>query len=701
MERTALMIAKLARLLAGFTLTPVVFCAAVSGQQALPIYGKVLRPGKTAVVGAEVRIEKGGATKTGNSGEFELPMPQSLRVGLASVFTVTHYVILSPCELQRGRTYLRDPSMDPIELLVLPMGDSRLKAANLLASAKADPVIRILLKCVIEEDQASEFAEKPKAGGKPRSSLPSEQQFYFPGQAEKSPIEAKLRPIPRVSRPYLISAAYYSPVSQSAPGQFPAKPQKSEDPSRDEFLAKKAKDLGLSVEELKLAMKAWDESAEDPYEKGLAALRELRYADASRYISASITSSQGDVLKKYVMLARAEREQAHYAAAEAALRKVLAVHKDDALVLNLLGLVLLDQANYSEAEPLLKRSLAINEKALGPDDPVVAINLNNLATLYDDQGRYAEAKPLYQRAMAIDEKVRGPEHPEVAIHLNNLAVLYFKQGKYAEAEPLLKRALAIDEKVLGPNHPGLAIDLNNLAELYRKQGKFTQAEPLYKRALAIDEKTLGPDHPSLARGLNNLAALYAEQDKYAEAEQLYKRALAIREKTIGPNHPSTADTLNNLALIYKKEGKYADAEQLYKRALTIDEKALGPDHPGLAIDLNNLATLYEKQGKYADAESLLKRSLVINEKALGPDHPEVATGLNNLATLYDDQGKYADAESLYRRALAIYEKALGPDHPSVATTAENLAVLLRKLGRDAEADAYVQQAAKIRAQKKP
>ena len=52
--------------------------------------------------------------------------------------------------------------------------------------------------------------------------------------------------------------------------------------------------------------------------------------------------------------------------------------------------------------------------------------------------------------MAIDEKALGPDHPNVAIDLNNLGVLYDAQGKYSEAEPLFKRALAIDEKALGP-----------------------------------------------------------------------------------------------------------------------------------------------------------------------------------------------------------------------------------------------------------
>jgi Flp pilus assembly protein TadD len=46
-----------------------------------------------------------------------------------------------------------------------------------------------------------------------------------------------------------------------------------------------------------------------------------------------------------VPLARAEYEQGHYAAAEAALGKVLTVHPDDPLVLNDLGVVLTDTAN--------------------------------------------------------------------------------------------------------------------------------------------------------------------------------------------------------------------------------------------------------------------------------------------------------------------------------------------------------------------
>jgi tetratricopeptide (TPR) repeat protein len=73
--------------------------------------------------------------------------------------------------------------------------------------------------------------------------------------------------------------------------------------------------------------------------------------------------------------------------------------------------------------------LEISEKALGPDNPDVAIALNNLAELYYNQGRYEEAEPLYKRALKILEDTLGPDHPEVALTLESLKALYKNLGK--------------------------------------------------------------------------------------------------------------------------------------------------------------------------------------------------------------------------------------------------------------------------------
>ena len=75
-------------------------------------------------------------------------------------------------------------------------------------------------------------------------------------------------------------------------------------------------------------------------------------------------------------------------------------------------------------------------------DVILAATLNNLADRYKQDGRYADAEPLYKRVLAINEKALGPHHPSVALALNDLAELYLAQGRYANAEPFYKRALA-------------------------------------------------------------------------------------------------------------------------------------------------------------------------------------------------------------------------------------------------------------------
>ena len=226
----------------------------------------------------------------------------------------------------------------------------------------------------------------------------------------------------------------------------------------------------------------------------------------------------------------------------------------------------------------------------------MATSLNNLAGLYREQGKYAEAEPLYQRALKIDEKALGPDHPDVAIRLNNLAELYRAQGKYAAAEPLLQRALKIWEKALGPDHPDVAAILNNLAELYRDQGKHAEAEPLFQRALKIDEKALGPDHPDVAHRLNNLASLYQAQGKYAEAEPLYQRALKIRGKGPGAGTPRRGPKPQQPGSTLPIPGEVRRGRAPLSAGPENMEKALGPDHPDVATGLENYANLAQENG---------------------------------------------------------------------------------------------------------
>ncbi len=666
----------------GVAIALLIFCAAVSSQQRPSIAGIVHQVEGSPVSHAEVSVEGAGTTVTSDSGQFALAMGANLRVGMAAVFHVKDWVVLKPCELRNGRTYLRDPAAEPIEFFVLRRGDPRLRAVNTSWS---------IIGCVVVEE-ASQFANKPKSDGGPRGSLdniPSQQlhSTYF---------EASSIPRGEASHSLLVEASYHPPLLQNQ-YQRRSRSQLSGGLGQDDFLAAKAKELGFSVEELESAIDAWSVSVQDLYQKGLAALYYGKYEEASTYISDSIAASKDkdNVIDRYVPLARAEFEQGRYAEAEFALRKALAVHSDDPVLLNNLALALDAQAKYKEAEPLYQHALQIEEDAFGPNDPAVAALLSNLADNKVQAGRYDEAEPLYKRALQIDEQGADINQVSIATVLHNLAVLYQDQGKYSEAEPLFKQALAIDEKTLGPDHPSVAKVLGNLAVLYQAQGRYSEAEPLYKRALEIDEKTLGPGHPSEARALSNLASLYQAEGKYLEAEPLYKQALAIDEKAFGPDHVSEATALSNLAALSQSQGRYSEAETLYKRALAIDEKTFGPDHPSAVTALSNLGGVYQALGRYSEAEPLLKRALAITEKALGPDNPKVAARLNTLAAFYKAEGEFSEAELLYQRALAIDEKAFGPEDPAIARDLNGLALTYRNQGKLSEVEPLYKRALTI------
>jgi len=224
-----------------------------------------------------VSIEGAGSTVTSDSGEFSFPLSGNLKVGYPVIFHVTSWVIVKPCELKNGRTYLRDPGAEPIELLVFAPHDPRL-----IASATGGSII----DCIIEEE-ATQFA--PRSGGsvEHRSSLPTERRLPFAPQTDS---QGRVGVEARFLHSHLIEAAYRLPSSPDPLPSTRAGTRDVNDPAKEEFLTEKARELGFSVAELKSAVEKWTLSAKEVYAKGLAAYYDGRYAEASRYIAESLSS---------------------------------------------------------------------------------------------------------------------------------------------------------------------------------------------------------------------------------------------------------------------------------------------------------------------------------------------------------------------------------------------------------------------------
>lgn len=188
----------------------------------------------------------------------------------------------------------------------------------------------------------------------------------------------------------------------------------------------------------------------------------------------------------------------------------------------------LQSGAFKQAEQLARDAMAEAEKSFGAAHRNTAISLGNLALVLRIQKRFEESEKHYRRSLAIRDKALGAAHPTTALTMLNLADVLQAQKKYAEAEKLQRTVLPIFEKVHGEDSK-TATALNNLGANLQVQTRYQEAEPYLRRALAMKEKTLGPMNPSVAHTLNNLAEVCEALGRKDEAAKHRARATEIQK----------------------------------------------------------------------------------------------------------------------------------------------------------------------------
>ena len=356
------------------------------------------------------------------------------------------------------------------------------------------------------------------------------------------------------------------------------------------------------------------------------------------------SESRGNTLTAREILDRGSRRVSTELAAQPLLQ---------ARVMQSIGAVYLALGQYTDARTQLERVLSVRERALPPDDPLIAETVATLGDVARARGDYDEADRLLGRALAIREQAYGRDNIDVGATISTLAAVRVRQGRAAAAESLYHRALAIDAKVREPNDPRTARDMRGLAAVYLSQKRYVEAESLWKATLAVQERTLGSDHPDVGGTLNNLGGLYFNLGRYADALPYYQRARPILESALGPSHATTASVINNLAEVRWKLRDYAQADSLFRQALAVKQRALLPGNPSIAITLNGMAGLLRDEGRYADAEPLYRQALQIREQALGPTHADVGETLRDYAKMLRLAGRAGEAVILESRVATI------------------------------------------------
>ncbi len=104
--------------------------------------------------------------------------------------------------------------------------------------------------------------------------------------------------------------------------------------------------------------------------------------------------------------------------------------------------------NFASAEQAYRAALAVQQKALGRDDPNTVEPLMHLALQVSDQGRFAEADTLFARADTLAPRAADQVAPARLLHYRALHAL--NQGQLPEALTLLRRADAAYAALVPP-----------------------------------------------------------------------------------------------------------------------------------------------------------------------------------------------------------------------------------------------------------
>jgi tetratricopeptide (TPR) repeat protein len=282
-------------------------------------------------------------------------------------------------------------------------------------------------------------------------------------------------------------------------------------------------------------------------------------------------------------------------------------HKDEASLLNNIGLVYRGLGQPEKALAFYNRALPISEEV--GDRAGQATTLNNIGGVYDGLGQPEKALAFFNRALPIWEEVG--DRAGQATTLNNIGSVYNGLGQREKALEFFNRALPIREEV--GDRAGQAATLNNIGLVYRGLGQRKKALEFYNRALPIWEEV--GDRAGQAATLNNIGFVYDGLGQPEKALEFYNRALPISEE-VG-DRAGQAMTLNNIGKVYNGLGQPEKALEFYNRALPISEEV--GDLNGESITRGNIGILFAEQGRLKEARDYLVRAVQICEEIHSPN----------------------------------------------------------------------------------
>ena len=196
-------------------------------------------------------------------------------------------------------------------------------------------------------------------------------------------------------------------------------------------------------------------------------------------------------------------------------------------LLNLLGLIALEQRDFNKAGEFFNQGLEIVRQI--NDRRVEAQTLNNLGNLAGSEGDYAGARAYYRSALQISQEM-GNRIGE-GFTLGNLGWIAKMQADFESAHAYIERGLRVAKEI--GNLYQEAYAMLNLSWLLMMRGDLDEALTYAHRCLRTNRET--GDQSGVAWSLTCLGHVYFEMGRWGDAGDAYQEALDLRRSLDQPN----------------------------------------------------------------------------------------------------------------------------------------------------------------------
>jgi len=272
-----------------------------------------------------------------------------------------------------------------------------------------------------------------------------------------------------------------------------------------------------------------------------------------------------------------------------------------------------------------------------------ALILNYLGLVRKTLGDYEQAIETYQQQLAIAQEISAPEIEAQA--WSNLANAYRVLGKYADAIAANQKALEILQELGDRRGEGQV--LGNLGNVYIELGNYDKAKELHQQSLQVARELR--DRLAELNSLNSLGAIDASARNYESAKQSYRASLELAGKLNLPI--AQANALNNLGTIHHSLKELEEAISYYEQTLEIARQLKNSGLMGSA--LTGLGVAHATLQNYSQALEYNEQGWEM-AKEMGK-RPLESIALGNWGYTLWKAGNLPAAEEKLREAIAARE----------------------------------------------